>query len=353
MIAIVRGGRRYAASTYVVRAPAVGAWTAEVTIAADDTVTAGPCEISHGAGDAWAGTIRRIHTTGGRMSLDVRAGADGLEATTLARHWAGYTDALEVLRTLAGDAGETADTSATGLGSWRARGRTLREEVEALARWVGGGGWRYTPAGALTLGAPTWDETPRPGALLGSGAGWRAYACDGLPELAGGTVDGERVGLATYVHTGQGVPSVDLRAERPARTGAQPLVGGTVEALTDGRATVRLDDGTVLGDVPLWHVPGVRAVVPPGVRVIVADLGGDPRQPVAFAAPFDGAADELRLGDAGGRAIREGDWIMMPSGSAATPTAVRVTLSAPGAVGSPAPLTEPGEPGVGYSRVLL
>jgi hypothetical protein len=342
-ITIVQSGRRYNASAYVVRVPAVGAWCAEVSVGSTEDLVAGACTIEHAGGDAWTGTVRRVHTLGARTTLDIRAGADGLDRTTTARHWAGFTDAAEVLRTLATDAGETVATEAVPLGSWRARGRTLRAELEALARWVSASGWRYTTSGALEMLAPAWAAASPPGASLASGAGWRAYACEGLPPLAGATVAGERVGLATYAYTGQGVPSVDVRAERPTASYTDALVGGKLESESDGRATIRLDSGEVLGDVPLWHVPGVRAVVPAGVRVIVADLGGDPRQPVAFAAPFDGAADELRLCDAGGRVLREGDLVMLTVNSG-PPVPTPLTFAPT--------ITSAGAPGTGWSKVL-
>lgn len=293
-VRVIQSGREYLASRYAVRVPAVGEWTAEVTVASGD-IAAGACEITDGT-TSRVGTIRTAHVDGGTTALDIRAGNDGLDRATVARHWANFTDAAQVLATLAADAGETATTTAIPLGSWRSRGRSLREEVKALARWVASDGWRYRLDGAIELGAPAWADADAPGPLLDAGAGWRSYSCDALPELAGATVDGERVGLATYVDAGPGsVATVDLRAERLADGATQALVGGTLEALTGERATIRLDSGESLSNVPLWFLPGVRAVVPAGVRVIVVDLGGDPRQPIAFAAPFDGAADEVTI----------------------------------------------------------
>jgi hypothetical protein len=293
-VRVIQSGREYLASRYAVRVPAVGEWTAEVTVASGDIAT-GACEVTDGT-TSRVGTIRAAHVDGGTTTLDIRAGADGLDRATVARHWANFTDTQQVLSTLAGDAAETATTTATSLGSWRSRGRTLREEVRALARWAASDGWRYRPDGAIELGAAAWVSADAPGPLIDAGAGWRSYSCDALPELAGATVDGERVGLATYVDAGPGtVAMVDLRAERLADGATHALVGGALEDLTGERATIRLDSGEVLSNVPLWFLPGVRAVVPAGVRVIVVDLGGDPRQPIAFCAPFDGAADEVEL----------------------------------------------------------
>lgn len=96
--------------------------------------------------------------------------------------------------------------------------------------------------------------------------------------------------------------------------------------------------------VPVWGgVPGMRTDVELGSRVLVSFINADPSRPVVVG--FEGALE----GDETGRLIREGDHVMMPSGSAATPTAVPLALSAPGATVAPVPLTEPGPPGTGYA----
>lgn len=369
-VSIFQSGREYLAASYVMRVPAVGAWTAEAVIASGDIAT-GPCELTDGT-TSWVGTVRTAHADGGRTTLDIRAGADGLDRSTVATHWANFTDTSQVLSAIAGMAGETAATDVVPLGSWRTRGRTLREEVAALARWAASDGWRYTIDGALTLGPATWAETAAPGPMTSSGNGWRCYSCDSLTPLAGATVDGERVGLATYVDAGPGtIATVDLRAERTIADGTQPLVGGTLESLTGERATIRLDSGEVLGNVPLWFLPGVRAVVPAGVRVIVVDLGGDPRQPIAFCAPFDGGADEVTIeaatkvtiaaptvdiAAAEATVLRDGDVVMLvdfpnPAVPGAPPFVTAGILPTSWAMVRLAPpvMIAAGPPGVGYS----
>lgn len=364
-IRVEHSNRSLGPISYAIDVPVYGPWSAIVQVAHVDTLAPGPCTVG-----GWTGTIRRIRRTGGVSTLEIWAGGDGLNKPTTQTHWAGFTDSAEVARTLAAEAGETVDTPVVALGSWRAKGRALRDEIAALARWVSGGAWRYTPAGALTLEPPTWAETAAPGKLLSGGGGWTCYAAESLAELAGATVEGERIGLASFWYRPGGVPSVDLRSERLIVREAPALEGGTLEALAEGRATIRLDSGLVMGDVPLWFLPGVRAVVPAGVRVILVDLGGDPRQPIAFAAPFDGGAEEVRIEAAslvsiaaptvelaGAQAfvLRSGDIMSIRnpdgsnlSGPLAPLSTAPITLVLHPSVDDPVP---PGAPGTGHSAV--
>jgi hypothetical protein len=332
------GERTYPVARYLVHASRIGGWTADVEIAAND-VAPGPCVLG-----GWRGTVRTVNVNGSLAVLDVRAGDDALDAATTSRHWAATMPASTVIGTLAAEAGTTA-VAAGSLASWRAYGGTLRAELVRLAQWLAAGSWYVDEAsGSVVVGQRAGGALDAPGRYTGAGGVWRAYAVAPEADLAvlvGGTVDGVAVERACYAWTGQGTPVAELYApEATATRSVGAIMGGTVEAETDSRATIVLDDGTRLGDVPLYFMPGVRAVVPAGCRVLVADLGGDPRAPVAFCAPFD----SVPAGDLG-QALRVGDVIMFPVSPNAVPTPQPIEL-APSVSGY-------GPPGSGGSRVLL
>jgi hypothetical protein len=122
--------------------------------------------------------------------------------------------------------------------------------------------------------------------------------------------------------------------------------------------------------VPVWPgVAGAHAELAPGAHVLVEFIDGDPEQPfvAAFSTRDDpawrpayltlDAAATVRVGPSAatvelagkasdtiavpgaeaGRVVRYGDVIMFPAGPAATPTALPVLGSAPGAIGAPVP----------------
>ena len=93
-------------------------------------------------------------------------------------------------------------------------------------------------------------------------------------------------------------------------------------------------------------IPGFSLDIEPGTECVLGFLDGDPAQPYVLSFDQTGSGDV-------GRAIREGDHIMMPVGQPPVLTATPVALSQPGATVSPVALTEPGAPGTGYSRVKL
>lgn len=337
-------GRVRGLASYVVRSSELGAWCAELTLPAASDLVPGPCVLG-----GWAGTIRSVRQTGGLAYLDVRAGDDALDRPTTARQWAATLPADAVASLLASEAGTRA-TAPGQVATWRAFGGTLRDEIARLARWLASGSWYVDEAtGVVTVGARSSAALDAPGRLAAEGPHWLAYDLQpdatALPVLVGhavGSVD--RVDRAIYQWTGSGPPTVDLFGPPPSP--AIPpgtIVGGTVQDDTEDRASIVLDSGVELADVPLWFLPGVRCSVARGTRVLVCDLGGDPRAPIAFAAPFDSApASDL------GVALRVGDVIMFPIGAtpaSAVPTPLPIQLG-PG-------ITQPGPPGAGTSRIKL
>lgn len=142
------------------------------------------------------------------------------------------------------------------------------------------------------------------------------------------------------------------------------------QAETDGRLTLQAVRKLAgLPDVlPVSAWPGIAGASSQpqlGAIVVVAFFEGDPAQPFvthyepsegagflpvsstidasgtvhigpsAVAVQLAGGSDAVAPGAEAGRVVRYGDTIMFPSGSAATPTALPILGSAPGAVGAP------------------
>ncbi len=139
----------------------------------------------------------------------------------------------------------------------------------------------------------TFATATAPGKAIGVQQGAVRYDCPTLAEVAGKTIDGRRVGHALYV-SGEDSPYVDTWETAPRNTaGSRGIVGARVDAQTDGRVDVTLDDGSQMANIPLWASPGVRALVTLGARVLVVDLADDPRGGFALSGPWDAGADEL------------------------------------------------------------
>jgi hypothetical protein len=183
----------------------------------------------------------------------------------------------------------------------------------------------------VSLSVASGDADP-PGVSIAAECDSRTYEAEGLAPLAGLTVEGVRVGVVLYSGgTGEQVRASLWPAE-PSRLAVRPgVVGARVLSYSAGRVDVELDGGLVLSGVPLWSAVGLVPEAVEGSRVLVLDLGDDPRATVAVAGAADGEASEVGIALEGsallsppavatGRPVRFGDTIMMPSGSAATPT---------------------------------
>lgn len=346
MIEIVQGSRRHKVTALYLRESARGEWRAEVRLLRDamSAPLAGEAATLTDGATSWIGTLGPdVLADGGGYQAELLAGGGALAVATVATYYAGSIDAGSVLADLCAAAGEAApESDATILPSWRTHGRALRLELEALARIVSGQQWRTLPSGALTFTAPDWTDATAPGVQLDAGHGCARYSAKLLAPLAGRAVAARRIGVAEYTLTEGRLTAVlwsDLGD--PA---AQ--IGKVREGKTTGQNGSRVDvdmlDGTRLGGVPLWlGVPGIAVVVPTGTRILVVDIGDDPRQTVAMLSPGE-SIDASDLGTA----LRIGDVLHLPVGSAGTPAPVPLVF-APG-VG-----IDVGAPGSGKSSVML
>lgn len=290
------GGAKLSTTVWTIREPLQGAWLATlhsvgIELDALPPAVGSPVELVEGAA-RWSGTVTRSVRTGlgSICSIVVEGGAGRSREATTARHWSGSVSAAEVLRTLCGDVGERAEGDGPQLGSWRARGRSLEEEAAELARWTGtrvycdqGGAWR---ADALA-----YPEADAPGYQLGGELMSVSYERRELVPLAATTIEGRRVAYA--VHT---VGRVDTYEPPTRQSAVGAIVGATVDTCDDGRVSVTTDDGVAMVDIPIWSAPGLRAIVPGGTRVLVADLGGDARATFAMLAPWESEPTSMHIG---------------------------------------------------------
>jgi hypothetical protein len=172
------------------------------------------------------------------------------------------------------------------------------------------------------------------------------YAEDTLAPVAGYTVGGRIVGTAHHYYGGDGQPIVAIWYHRDAMTSLPgQVLSGEVVAASDGRVDVRCDDGTTMGRLPLFLAPGYVTQPASGTRVLVLDLGDDPRATVALCGADGGVEASETLGpaitladgeseiaisptQAVGRVVRYGDTIADGAGVPGAPLVV--TLPVPG-----------------------
>lgn len=333
-------GKDYSVYDWQIREPIRREWSARVTVGSDASVSPGARVVLD---SVWSGTVETMTEIGGLKELSIVGGAGGLDADTTPRQYAGTT-----LGTIIADAcaygGETAEQDATGVGAWRARGKSVRQELDRVSP-----DWRVLPSGNIALGsAPGAAATP--GRFLRARGEARTYAAEGVAPLAGRTLDGITIELALYSRSGKGAPTVTVWPLRMAKQADPSIVGGTIDALDGGRCDVTLDNGETLTDIPLFCSAGYVPDGASGVRCVVLDAADDPRNTIALLGA-DGTIDELALAQGKGRMLRSGDKIFIAGLVSAAPGSP--VTSPPGAVvvSLDPSLQSPGDPGSGYSRV--
>jgi hypothetical protein len=372
----------------------LGVWNGSVDVNADDMPT-GHAELSYvaaGKSITFTGTIVEAAPAAGRTRVRFLPGAGKMGTELPARGYERNTPAATIAKDVVVAAGETLATGVADelrsilLPSWHREKGTGNAALKALAEHLGIG-FRALPDGSIWLGKETWppgaeafeEKAPDenglgmyapslPNILPGTNMAGRRISQvvhhletlrSDVTFLASATETKDRAKAAQGAFVRQQVPELDRMKLWEARVESQ-RADGTLDLIADD-ARVGDCPGT-----PIYHgVPGLSVKVAKGARIKV---GFDAASPTGrFAALWTtGAeaievtlqagkitieADEVFLGDASGRLLREGDAVMMPVGQPPVPTATPMILSAPGATVVPTPLTEPGAPGVGYSRV--
>lgn len=289
--------------------PRVGAWTADVVVD-DPAPRAGRVTLAID-GVAFVGAVVRGDVRNGRWRGRLVGGAGGLRGTVAAVAHRGATLGLvlaDVLRaTGEALAPSSADLTATVARWSRIEGTGARTVADVAA--AAGCAWRVLPDGSVWVGRETWgtyapdvdviDWRPETGRLEVAG--------DVLAIRPGQTLvtteATARVGCAELLASPDALRVVVLAEpdERPAGRlldGLQRLLAPlwrrlSYQALHPARVVAQAADGSlelVADDpdlmlppgVPIrYGLPGVRAVVPAGARVLVTFERGDPARPVA------------------------------------------------------------------------
>lgn len=290
-IEIVQDGKRYRVTVLHLEEAADDTWTAEVrTLSADGTpANEAPAVLTDGANE-WSGTVYGLNVDGpGACSFDFRAGAGRLAAVVPHVYHAGTIKAGAVLSDLCAAAGEVAPDTAyeSDLPAWRVHGGPLRGELDALARAASSGAWRVLPDGRVSLAPPAWTEAAAPGPRTSAGASWLEYSATALVPFAGTTVDGRRAGRVSYdLLDGRLRVILWEHLARPDHY-RRTVVGAKVVTQNGNRVDVITDDGVGMTYLPLWlGIPGASVKTTTGTRVLVIDLGGDPRYTFATLAPM-------------------------------------------------------------------
>jgi hypothetical protein len=301
--------------------PRIGVWYGDFGLARDTEALAltGAVEVQIGS-LIWRGTVRRSGENKGAIVARVVGGGDGLRTTVPAKAYQGVPIRIPLEELLA-EVGETlAPTTdptflATVLPQWT---RTEGPASAALTDLLDAGNaaaWRILRDGTLWIGSETW----RPSEIIAytylqnsPGAGFIDISPQGDPAIFPGevfrdrpvstvihrlsgrrfrtriwvedyldaTTDRIRAGISAFVKSQ--LPNFDFLAAHWARVVAQNA-DGTLELVPD--------DSRIPGrsNVPIrYGVPGVKATVAPGARVLLEFAGGDPSKP--FATVWESAA---------------------------------------------------------------
>ena len=290
--------------------PRVGAWSADLELDTDDAPT-GAAVVQIGEGLTLRGTVAHGAVVDGCWRGRVVAGAGGLRREVPAVAQRGGTLALALRDALAaaGEALAPGDDLSDAAPLWHRLAGPAGAAVADVAR-AAGCAWRVLPSGGVWVGRETWPEHAPDVDVVD----WRPEL--GRLELAGdvlGILPGQtlraradlsvRVGCVEHRATGDALRTVVLAEPDAAERGRlldaftrllAPLRRRVdYQALYAARVVAQAGDGTLelLPDdervppcrgVPIrCGLPGVRALVPAGARVLLTYEAGDPRRPVA------------------------------------------------------------------------
>lgn len=297
------------ASACAVLLPRLGAWTADVELDTDRGPT-GAVTLAVGALTLRGAIVRGAAFEGGWRGRVV-GGAGGLRRDVAAVAQRGGTLAVALRDALAaaGEALAPGDDLSEAAPLWHRLAGPAGAAVADVAR-AAGCAWRVLPDGGVWVGRETWP-THAPDVDV---IDWRPEV--GRLELAGevlGILPGQtlraradltvRVGCVEHRVTGDALRTVVLAEPEAVERGRlldafQRLLAPLsrridYQALHAARVVAQAADGTLelipddprvppCRGVPIrYGLPGVRVVVPAGVRVLLTYEGGDPRRPVA------------------------------------------------------------------------
>lgn len=304
------------------------------------------------------GTVQRSEAFEGKCWGRIVGGQGGLQQLLDAKAYR-QTTAGAILDDVMAETGEalsdrvTDEIRAAYFQAWHRPRSRAASGIATLAQEIGLS-WRVLRSGEIWLGTPEWPDLDleRYGELLDRGDGWDAYAPYGAPLLEpSGAVEGRRIdAVVTTLDAGSlRQRAYYRRADSPhyldrLRAGLAAFVDGLLGRSTasvarwdhlalypatvsrqeaDGSLDLLPDDAVVRGGgfsgVRLkTGVPGLRATVPAGTRVLLGWEGGDPSRP--YAATWEhGAVTELVFDGGTAPVAREGDSVDAGTLSGVTP----------------------------------
>lgn len=312
--------------------PRVGAWTADVVL--DDDRAPSSAITIVAAGLTLRGTVVRGGVEAGLWRGRVVGGAGGLrrEVPAVAQRGGTLATALRDVLSAAGEALASAPEITDSSPLWHRLAGTAGAAVADVAR-AAGCAWRVLADGSVWVGRETWPEHAPDVDVID----WRPEL--GRLELAGdtlGILPGQtlrardlvvRVGCVEHrIHgdasrtvvlvepgereRGRLLDALDrLLAPLRRRVDYQALYAARVVAQDgDGRLDLVPDDARVppCRGVPIrYGLPGVRATVPAGARVLLTYEAGDPSRPIATLWELGGVT-RLVIDGGSRAAAREG-----------------------------------------------
>jgi hypothetical protein len=301
--------------------PRVGVWHADVSLArsGEATTLAGAVALELG-NTSWRGTVRRAGENRGVITARIVGGADGLAKDVPARAYQGVPVRLPVAELLS-EVGEvlaaTSDAGILGavLQQWSRSAGSAGAAFGALLEIAGAPAWRVLPDGTVWIGTEAWAPSAlsdytylsnAPGTGFVEIIAWDPQVYPGEvfrerrvsavthrwnaqqlrtrvwfeDESGAGEVDRLKAGLAAFVRAQ--FPRIDYYAGYWSRVVSQNG-DGTLELIPD--------DARIPGrsNVPIrYGVPGVKATISPGARVLLEFAAGDPSKP--FATVWESAS---------------------------------------------------------------
>jgi hypothetical protein len=345
--------------------PRAGAWVARGLAESDVDLPAGPATLTVGDGGPLSGALRALtRTLQGKRAFELVGGAGGLQ-TRLAPQFYRSATARIVLQDALSSAGETlsplSDKSllATALAAYARPATTVGAVLQDIVQRLTGASWRVQDDGAVWVGVDTWPTvTTDPNDVVDEhdASGVLVLAPPDMSLRPGSVIAGRRA--STVVHRLQGPKlRTEVWTERPElETALAPGLRGALAALAGvGPAVARaklyrasvlkqnaddtlelvLDDTTepAPSRVPIRCAPGVRVLVQPGARMVVAYENGDREKAVALLGEADPAKlVRLEVGGGSAKVARVGDTVDVGLLSGVAPPgggAVTFTLQPP------------------------
>jgi hypothetical protein len=322
--------------------PRIGLWSADLVVDTEDpTKLAGAIDLE--LGDVhFKGTVYRSAPFQGRTELRMVGGAGKLNTPLPARFYRETPVSVPLGDILAacGETLSTASEAATltrGLDTWTRTGPgagssgTGGNGIQQLATSLGFA-WRSLGDGTIWVGYETWPELKATGEALDEfpAEGRAVYAMDLAILRPGVTFRGRRISGVVHRLTGSSFRTeVLFEPDGSLWSRLRGAIDAFVRALlaptvyygmfpaqvisqgADGRLDLKPDDTRIpeMSGVPIrWGIPGFKAVVPAGTRVLIGFDGGDPRK--RYAAVWDEGAITSVSFDGGVQAVaRQGDLV--------------------------------------------